>query len=186
MYKYLAQDKRISMGQKNKILVLRLGHRPLRDKRITTHVGLVARAFGSDGFVLAGEDKSVVESINDVTERWGGGFSVKSIEDWRGYLKRWKGFIVHLTMYGNPVDEVIDEVRSAEKNVVVVVGAEKVPPDMYKLADYNISVGLQPHSEVAALSIFLDRYYKGGELKKDFKGRTKIIPSGKVKKVEVE
>ncbi|MHC1579644.1 MAG: tRNA (cytidine(56)-2'-O)-methyltransferase, partial [Candidatus Alkanophagales archaeon] len=26
------------------VVVLRLGHRPERDKRVTTHVGLVARA----------------------------------------------------------------------------------------------------------------------------------------------
>jgi tRNA (cytidine56-2'-O)-methyltransferase len=89
-------------------------------------------------------------------------------------------------MYGKPVDEVIEDVRTAENDVVVVVGAEKVPPDIYKLADYNVSVGSQPHSEVSALSIFLDRYYKGTELKKDFKGRTRIIPSGEGKNVEVE
>jgi tRNA (cytidine56-2'-O)-methyltransferase len=171
---------------KKKMIVLRLGHRPIRDKRITTHVGLVARAFGSDGFVLAGGDESVVKSLRDVADRWGGDFSIKSIKDWRGYLKRWKGVIVHLTMYGKPVDEVIEDVRTAENDVVVVVGAEKVPPDIYKLADYNVSVGSQPHSEVSALSIFLDRYYKGTELKKDFKGRTRIIPSGEGKNVEVE
>ncbi|TLZ95287.1 MAG: tRNA (cytidine(56)-2'-O)-methyltransferase, partial [Methanobacteriota archaeon] len=29
------------------ITVLRLGHRPARDKRVTTHVALTARAFGA-------------------------------------------------------------------------------------------------------------------------------------------
>ncbi|MCC6052717.1 MAG: tRNA (cytidine(56)-2'-O)-methyltransferase, partial [Desulfurococcaceae archaeon] len=35
-----------------KIYVLRYGHRPERDKRVTTHVALVARAFGASGFIL--------------------------------------------------------------------------------------------------------------------------------------
>ena len=35
-----------------KVYVLRIGHRPGRDKRITTHVALVARAFGANGFIL--------------------------------------------------------------------------------------------------------------------------------------
>jgi len=37
------------------------------------------------------------------------------------------------------------------------VGAEKVPPEIYSLADWNVGVGNQPHSEVAALAITLDR-----------------------------
>ena len=36
------------------ITVLRIGHRPARDKRVTTHVALAARAFG--GEVLAARD----------------------------------------------------------------------------------------------------------------------------------
>ncbi|MCG7848715.1 MAG: tRNA (cytidine(56)-2'-O)-methyltransferase, partial [ANME-2 cluster archaeon] len=31
------------------IVVLRLGHRPERDQRVTTHVGLTARALGASG-----------------------------------------------------------------------------------------------------------------------------------------
>ncbi|MCK7488956.1 MAG: hypothetical protein MZU79_00960 [Anaerotruncus sp.] len=40
---------------------------------------------------------------------------------------------------------------------MIVVGAEKVPPEIYQLADWNVAVGNQPHSEVAALAITLDR-----------------------------
>ncbi len=57
-----------------RVVVLRLGHRPERDKRITTHVGLVARAFGAEEMLLAGRDAHVEESLADVTERWGGSF----------------------------------------------------------------------------------------------------------------
>ena len=31
------------------IVVLRLGHRPERDQRVTTHVGLLSRALGARG-----------------------------------------------------------------------------------------------------------------------------------------
>ena len=34
------------------IVVLRLGHRPERDARVTTHVGLTARALGASGMLL--------------------------------------------------------------------------------------------------------------------------------------
>ena len=54
-----------------KLEVLRLGHRPSRDKRITTHVGLVARAFGADKIIIAEQDKKVEATLNDVTSRFG-------------------------------------------------------------------------------------------------------------------
>jgi tRNA (cytidine56-2'-O)-methyltransferase len=170
----------------NQIVVLRLGHRPLRDKRITTHVGLVARSFGADGLVLTADDKSVIDSIRDVNERWGGEFFVKVVKGWQQYIRKWKGVVVHLTMYGMPVDEKIEDIIGDGRDVLVVVGAEKVPPEVYKLAHHNIAVGSQPHSEVAAVAVLLDRYFKGGQLKKDFEGRTKVIPSKEGKKVILE
>ncbi len=168
------------------IFVLRLGHRKDRDKRITTHVGLVARAFGADGIFISGEyDENVIKSLEDVVERWGGPFIVKYEKDWRKLLKEWKGIIVHLTMYGLPIDQVIDKIRKIgeTKDILVVVGAEKVPRDVYELANYNVAIGNQPHSEVAALAIFLDRYFQGMELYKEFDGRLKIIPQARGKKV---
>lgn len=35
------------------IYILRLGHRPKRDRRVTTHVILVARAFGAKGVYIS-------------------------------------------------------------------------------------------------------------------------------------
>ena len=35
------------------------------------------------------------------------------------------------------------------------MGSEKVPGDLYGLADVNVAVGNQPHSEVAALAVLL-------------------------------
>ncbi|MCL2143761.1 MAG: tRNA (cytidine(56)-2'-O)-methyltransferase, partial [Methanomassiliicoccaceae archaeon] len=45
--------------------------------------------------------------------------------------------------------------------MLVIVGAEKVPPEVYERSDHNISVGNQPHSEIAALSIFLYEVTQG-------------------------
>ncbi len=167
------------------VVVLRLGHRPERDKRITTHVGLVARAFGAEEMLLAGRDEKLVVGIEDVAERWGGDFRVKSVSSWRAEARRWKdagGRIVHLTMYGTPLSETIDEIRRSE-DLMVVVGAEKVPPEIYEIADWNVGVGNQPHSEVAALAIFLDRLWEGEELERDFRGKIEVVPSPRFKTV---
>lgn len=157
------------------IVVLRLGHRPGRDKRITTHVALVARAFGASGIILASRDERIKEKIEDVVNRWGGDFFI-DFADWKEYIRKWKGIKVHLTMYGLPIDEVMPEIKK-HKDILIIVGAEKVPGEIFKLADYNVAIGNQPHSEVAALAVFLDRYYEGKELKKDFGGKLRIIPS---------
>ncbi len=164
------------------VYVLRLGHRPERDKRISTHVALTARAFGAKGIYFDKEDKSVFESVRDVVERWGGDFFVE-VTNWRRLLKEFEGLKIHLTMYGLPLPQKIDEIKRANR-VLVVVGAEKVPPEVYELCDLNISIGTQPHSEVAALAIFLDRV-----LEKVFDlqfndAKLKIIPSERGKIVE--
>ena len=88
-------------------------------------------------------------------------------------------------MYGVPIDSVIDELRKANKPTLVVVGAEKVPSELYKLASYNVSITNQPHSEVSALAIFLDRLYSGQELYYSLyeKPKLKIEPSSREKRV---
>ena len=167
--------------------VLRLGHRYVRDDRLTTHVGLVARAFGASGIYIVGGEKQIKESLDKVTEKWGGPFQAELIDDWYAVIKKWKeqgGLVVHLTMYGLLVDDVIEEIRSAGKDVLVVVGAEKVPKEVFYLADYNVAIGHQPHSEAAALAVFLDRLYRGEELKISFAhSKIKIMPQPKGKKV---
>lgn len=164
---------------------MRLGHRPERDKRITTHVGLVARAFGASEMLLTGRDAHIEESLKDAASRWGGSFALKADVSWKGEVIRWKeagGKVVHLTMYGSNLPDVIDEIRGCQ-NLLVAVGAEKVPAEMYQLADWNVAVGNQPHSEVAALAVFLDRLFLGRELVEDFAGGLKIVPSARGKQV---
>lgn len=163
------------------IVVLRLGHRIVRDKRVTTHVALVARAFGADEILISMEDKALEKGINEVTARFGGSFRIVTGVNWRKVLKEWDGSIVHLTMYGEHIDDALDKIP--KNDLLIVVGAEKVPAEVYKLADYNVSVGNQPHSEVAALAVFLDRFSKGKGLKKNFNGRLKILPGQKEKRV---
>lgn len=167
--------------------VLRLGHRYVRDDRLTTHVGLVARAFGASGIYIVGGEVRIKESLDEVTERWGGFFRVELVEGWRAVIKKWReqgGIVTHLTMYGLHVDDVIKDIRSADKDVLIVVGAEKVPNEVFYLADYNVAIGHQPHSEAAALAVFLDRLYQGEELKASFNpSKIKIMPQSRGKKV---
>ncbi|NPA96749.1 MAG: tRNA (cytidine(56)-2'-O)-methyltransferase [Crenarchaeota archaeon] len=170
------------------VYVLRLGHRPERDKRITTHVALVARAFGAKGIYVADVvDEHVARSITKVVETWGGSyFKIEMGVNPRKLVKKWKmegGAVVHLTMYGLPVDDVVSKVRSYEK-VLVVVGAEKVPRWVYDEATLNVAIGNQPHSEVSALAIFLDRLWGGRELNLCFPdAKMYIVPSERGKKV---
>jgi len=177
------------MTEKLEITVLRLGHRIARDKRTTTHAALVARAFGAREIILTVEDKNIKKTIEKVNENFGGNFKVIFVSAWKKLIVKWKregNLIVHLTMYGIPVDEKVNEIRKAgKKKILVVIGAEKVPGEVYGLADFNIAVGNQPHSEVSALAIFLDRYFGGKALEtaSQFRGKLKIMPSEKGKKV---
>jgi len=168
-----------------KVKVLRLGHRYSRDRRISTHIGLVARAFGADELLMDVKDSQLEESISKITEEWGGDFRVTYLKDWRRLIKGWKkkGSIIHLTMYGLPIQEKIKEIRKL-KNLLIIVGGKKVPSEVYGVADYNISITQQPHSEVASLCYFLDYYFKRKELTKRFNNaRLRIIPQERGKEV---
>jgi tRNA (cytidine56-2'-O)-methyltransferase len=91
-------------------------------------------------------------------------------------------------MYGLPIDKIINDVDGKCQEVLVIVGAEKVERIFYEISDYNIAIGNQPHSEVSALAIFLDRLWKGVELELCFHdAKYYIIPTAKnkvVRKVE--
>ena len=168
------------------VCVLRLGHRQMRDQRITTHVFLVARALGATEGVLSGDlDESVVNGIARVSEVWGGPFKVRYEANWRKFVRDrkkegWK--VAHLTMYGEDFEPAAKKFGKGSGKCIVIVGAGKVPREAYELADANLSVTTQPHSEVAALALFLDRYFSGKELGKKFSGKLKIVPNacGKV------
>ena len=168
--------------------VIRLGHRRDRDKRITSHLGLTARAFGADEVILAGDrDPSALETWDSVTERFGGEFSSRFEESPMSFLRKQSESggvtIVHLTMYGSPWGKTIPSIP-IDKPALVVVGGTKVPAEVYHLADYNVSVGNQPHSEVAALAVFLNSWLGPVDNDSKFSGaKMKVVPSAKGKVV---
>lgn len=178
------------------IIVFRYGHRLERDKRTTTHCALVARAFGAKEIIYTGEeDPSVEKSVIGINNRWGGNFKISFIKNWKKALETLKedSIIVHLTMYGLEINDFLKQFKKqitnkkdAAKRIIVVVGSQKVPTEVYQLADYNVSVTNQPHSEIAALTIVLDRLnpdYQTKEFQdKNFKNeKLKIIPTNKGK-----
>ena len=165
--------------------VLRIGQRVVRDDRVTTHVALVARAFGASKIYMNEVDPEIENTIKRMNKTWGGDFEVEFFEDWKKVLKSkiddYK--IVHLTMYGEKIDDVAKEIRK-NQNILIVVGAEKVPRTIYEKSDFNISVSNQPHSEISALAIVLDRLHKGKQFDMKFDNHTRrIIPTKKGKKV---
>ncbi len=173
-----------------RIIVLRLGHRIVRDKRVTTHVILTARAFGADGIIISGErDDNLIRKLEKFIDKWGGEFKIKFEEEWRETIKEWKnngGKVIHLTMYGINLPDIIDDVRREwmQNDIMIIVGSQKVPREVYDLAEYNIAVSNQPHSEIAALAVFLDWLQQGKELTKEFhKAKLRIIPQKNGKKV---
>ena len=172
--------------------VLRLGHRRDRDKRITSHLGLTARAFGADEIYLAGDkDPSALETWNSVSKRFGGNFQSRYEDKPLSFLRRFSkdsgdgkpGTIIHLTMYGEPWKEALPKI-SLDRPTIIVVGGTKVPGEVYRLADHNISIGNQPHSEVAALAIFLDSFV--GPIDNEshfFGGELRVIPNAQRKQI---
>jgi tRNA (cytidine56-2'-O)-methyltransferase len=176
----------VTDSSSTRLSVLRLGHRRERDKRITSHLGLTARAFGADEVILSGEeDPSALETWNSVTERFGGNFECRYEAKPMGWLRRFSksGTIIHLTMYGEPWRETVQNI-SRDAPIVVVVGGTKVPGELFKIADHNVSIGNQPHSEVAALAVFLESWV--GTLDESTRftgGEIEVIPSERAKRV---
>lgn len=174
------------------VVVLRWGHRPQRDARLTTHVALAARALGASGIILSDtEDRKIKETVDKITENWGGPFFFEMGTSWRKAVKGWKakgGVVVHLTAYGENVQtsNVLARIKSSGKNVLVVVGSQKVPSEFYfsEVSDFNVAIGNQPHSECASLAVFLDRYSEGKALARRFEtAKKRIVPQKGGKKV---
>lgn len=170
------------------ITVLRLGERPERDHRINTHLALVARAFGADKLIMFFRDPSLLSSISSVNDSFGGDFRVDIAEgnSWRTIIRGFEGVIVHLTMYGIALDEGLTrlQMEGDEKDLLIIVGGEKVPAEIYQRSHLNVSIGNQPHSEVAALAVFLNRYFLARNLKFELKGwKKKIIPTEQGKRM---
>jgi tRNA (cytidine56-2'-O)-methyltransferase len=138
-------------------------------------------------------DESLKTSVEKVTKRWGGEFSFTMGQSWKTVVRDWRadgGVIVHLTAYGENVQtsDVLQRIKQSGKNVLLLVGSQKVPGEFYseEVSDFNVSIGNQPHSECAALAVFLDRFFEGKELAKEFENAaTRIVPQKRGKKTDV-
>ncbi|MCM8830581.1 MAG: tRNA (cytidine(56)-2'-O)-methyltransferase [Candidatus Omnitrophica bacterium] len=143
------------------LIVFRYGHRIIRDKRLTMHVFLVARAFFADAVIYCGDKDTKIEGRILKLKKIEGRqiFSCFYCQDWKEELLKLKkeGYsIVHLTMYGDRILEKLEELKQKKDKMVVFVGSKKVPSEIYQIADYNISITKEPHSEAAALAVFLN------------------------------
>ena len=113
---------------------------------------------------------------------------------WKKAVREWKaegGIVVHLTAYGENVQssDVLQRIKGLRKNVLLLVGSQKVPGEFYssEVSDFNVSVGNQPHSECSALAIFLDRYFEGKELAQEFeKAKIRIVPHERGKEIKTD
>ncbi|NIP31625.1 MAG: tRNA (cytidine(56)-2'-O)-methyltransferase [Candidatus Dadabacteria bacterium] len=171
------------------IEVVRIGQRVVRDDRVTTHVALVARAFGATRIYMNEINPEIKDTLNKINNIWGGDFSIEFMDSWKSIvkLKKENNFkIIHLTMYGENINDVQTKLMT-EENLLVVVGAEKVPREIYEYADYNVAIGSQPHSEISGLAILLDRIQKGAQFNKVFENaQRRIIPTKQGKNVVVK
>ncbi|MFQ5908199.1 MAG: tRNA (cytidine(56)-2'-O)-methyltransferase [Thermoplasmata archaeon] len=165
-----------------RLVVLRMGHRIPRDHRVTTHVALTARALGTDEVWVDREDKELEARVADVVARFGGSFRIRTGVSPRAAIRSWEGSVIHLTMYGEPLEEALPAIPR-DADLLVIVGSEKVPGDVFERAGHNVAVGNQPHSEVAALAVFLDRFLEGEGLRRRFEGRLEVRPSARGKVV---
>lgn len=175
-----------------KVVVLRWGHRPQRDLRLTTHVALTARVLGASGIILTDiEDRRNKETVEKVVKNWGGPFFFEMGTPWKKAVKDWKakgGIVVHLTAYGENMEtsDVLQRIKASGKDILVIVGSQKVPREFFSeaVSDFNVAIGNQPHSECASLAIFLDRFFEGKELTKSFENaKVRIIPQKRGKKI---
>jgi tRNA (cytidine56-2'-O)-methyltransferase len=153
-------------------------------------VALAARALGAAGIILSEvEDVKIKESIEKICRDWGGRFFFKMGMPWKRVVREWKakeGLVVHLTTYGENVETsgVLERVKASGKDVLVIVGSQKVPGEFFSedVSDFNVAIGNQPHSECASVAVFLDRYFDGKELGKSFENahvRIEPQPRGK-------
>jgi tRNA (cytidine56-2'-O)-methyltransferase len=158
-------------------------------------VALASRAFGASGFLLADAvDEHLKATVEKVTKSWGGNFRFEMGMPWRDAVREWKsrgGVVVHLTIYGENIQtsNVLNRIRDSGKSVLLLVGSQKVPPEFYsaEVSDFNVAVGNQPHSECAAVAVFLDRFFEGKELSKGFESaKIRVVPQERGKQIKVK
>ncbi len=137
------------------------------------------------------EDVKIKESIEKICRDWGGRFFFKMGMPWKRVVREWKakeGLVVHLTAYGENVETsgVLERVKASGKDVLVIVGSQKVPGEFFSedVSDFNVAIGNQPHSECASVAVFLDRFFDGKELGRSFENaQVRIEPQPRGKRI---
>ena len=174
------------------VVVLRWGHRPTRDPRLTTHVALAARALGASGIIISDvEDMKIKKTVEKITKSWGGSFFFMMGTPWKRAVSEWRakgGVVVHLTVYGENIQtsNVLQEIRASARDIMVIVGSQKVPSEFFldEVSDFNVAIGNQPHSECASLAVFLDRLFEGEELTRRYEdAQLRVDPRKRGKKI---
>ena len=105
------------------IRVLRIGQRYVRDDRTLTHLCLVSRALGAEAIYLEDAEKDVTSTLEEVNRTWGGSFKAILGVSWRKMIqeaKREGRTVVHLTMYGLPMQDVVPKLRGLDRILLVV------------------------------------------------------------------
>jgi len=171
--------------------VLRLDHRFERDVRITTHVCLASRAFGASKIYLSGDkDKKLMKNIEELVERWGGSFEIEYKKNYMNLIDEWRnkgGKVIHLTMYGSQVQNVIENIKKSLEDKLIVVGGSRVPTKVYENSDWNVSITNQPHSEVSSLAVFQHMLMDGQEFNLKFENAAfEVVPVSQGKKVIIK
>ncbi len=191
----MASSKPTPQLEASKIVVLRWGHRPQRDVRLTTHVALTARALCASGFILSDVgDANIERTVKRITAYWGGNFHFEMGIPWKKAVAEWRakgGVVVHLTAYGENIQtsDVLSRIKDLGRDILLIVGSQKVPGEFYssEVSDFNVSVGNQPHSECSALAVFLDRFFSGEELARVFeKAKLRIVPKERGKEIKTD
>jgi len=137
------------------------------------------------------EDRQIKKTMAEVVSNWGGPFFFQMGIPWKTAVGTWRiknGIVVHLTAYGENVQTstVLQRIRATGKDVMVIVGSQKVPSEFFssKVSDFNVAVGNQPHSECSSLAVFLDRFFCGRELVKRFENaKVRIVPQKRGKRL---
>jgi len=127
-------------------------------------------------------DPALAERVAGVARRWGGDFTVRPVDDWKKLVRSFPGAVVHLTMYGLPLERCLPRL-SRHRRILLVVGGAKVPPELYRTARYNVAVGHQPHSEVAAVAVVLERLLGLPGPLRPGAAPQRIVPSARGKRV---
>lgn len=105
------------MGLKS-VRVVRVGHRYVRDYRTLTHLCLVSRALGAESIYLEEVEKELRDTVDEVNRTWGGDFSIVEGK-WKRVFEDAKAegrAIVHLTMYGTPLQDEVAELRKRDSS----------------------------------------------------------------------